>query len=79
MRNYARQLDADIVAVEEIENTAALVKVFPATDYIIEMSHRDNAQHTGFAIRKGITYTRQADYEDLNVSGGLRYGTVITV
>ena len=79
LQGYAHQLNADIIAVEEVENSEALAKVFPPSDYVIEMSHRQNAQRTGFAIRKGVAYERQPDYEALNVSGGLRYGTVILV
>jgi len=79
LADYAKKLDADIIAVQEVENSAALEKLFPGSEYNIEMSQRNNSQRTGFAIRKGIQYSRLPDYEDLNVSGGLRYGTVISV
>lgn len=99
-RDYAdlarrvRDLGADIVAFQEVENAAAARRVFPASEWSVEMSRRPPLEPTracwhrkgallghlatGFAIRKGIAYERHADLE---APGGSfqRRGTDITV
>lgn len=79
LNTYVQRLDADIIAVQEVENADALRKIFPQNEYNVEMSTRNNAQRTGFAIKKHIRYERLADYKALNTSGGLRYGTIIRI
>ncbi len=51
LRGYARQLDADIVAFEEVENAAAAARVFPADRYTIVMSQRPSSGRHGFCGR----------------------------
>lgn len=74
---YAKDLDADVIALQEVD-AGFVRKVFPPRRYRIELSHREDArQRTGFAIRRGIQYRRLPDYRDLRTKWGLRYGTVI--
>ena len=77
------ELGANIVAFQEVENEAAARRVFPASEWHVEMSGRPPMRRsrscwgkpearlghlaTGFAIRKGIRYRRNAD---LKVLGG---------
>lgn len=79
----ASDLDADIVALQEVENAEAVKRVF-GSNYQFEISTRRIPanrfqQRTGFAIRKGIKVTRNPDYKDLATTSGLRFGTDITV
>ena len=77
LAQYANDLDADVIALQEVD-TGFVRKVFPPQQYRIELSHRDDtSQRTGFAIRKGIRYRRLPDYRELGTKWGLRYGTVI--
>ena len=86
----------DIVAFQEVENRAAAHRVFPRSDWRVEMSSRPDTGPgpecrrqpgrrlgrlaTGFAIRRGIDYRRNADLEVLGeVSPFERWGTDITV
>lgn len=90
------ELDADIVALQEVENAAAAFRAFPATKWRVEMSARPPAEGsarcrqrpsarlghlaTGFAIRKGIVYRRNADYRALGFGNPFqRWGADITV
>ena len=74
---YANDLDADVIALQEID-TGFVRRVFPPQQYRIELSYRDDTrQRTGFAIRRGIRYRRLPDYRELSTKWGLRYGTVI--
>ena len=91
-----RELGFDIVAVQEVENEAAARRVFPGSDWHVEMSSRPDVGTglecrdrpgqrlghlaTGFAIRRGIAYRRNADLEILGEASHFeRRGTDITV
>ena len=76
-----REIDPDVVAFQEVENTAAALRAFPATHWRVEVSTRTETaatrecwglsgkylhhQATGFAIRKEIIYHRNGDLESL--------------
>ena len=90
------ELALDIVAFQEVENEAAAHRVFPRSNWHVEMSRRLDTgpgpecwrrpgqrlghQATGFAIRRGIAYHRNADLEVLGEARSFeRWGTDITV
>lgn len=79
LSRYADALNADIVALQEVEGEAAAARVFDPDEYDFFFSGRNHPQRTGFAVRKGLTVSQNADYDDLNVTGGLRHGTDITL
>ena len=79
LKDYAKDLEADIIALQEVDGMDAAQQVFNPEDYNFYFSSRNNPQRTGFAVSTGINVTQNPDYEALNVSGGLRYGTDITV
>ena len=90
-----REIDPDVVAFQEVENTAAALRVFPATHWRVEVSTRPETaatrkcwgpsgkylhhQATGFAIRKEIIYHRNEDLESLGAPSFQRWGTDITI
>lgn len=51
LRVYADQLNADVVAFEEVENAAAAARVFPPDRYTIVMSKRPSSGRHGFCAR----------------------------
>jgi endonuclease/exonuclease/phosphatase family metal-dependent hydrolase len=94
LANIATQLDADILAFQEVADRHAIAKVFTKNEYVFEFSRRQlESQRTdkhhakpwpqfvGFAIRKGIPYVRSADLQQLDLWGNksLRYGVDITL
>lgn len=79
LKDYAEDLEADIIALQEVDGAEAAQQIFDKEDYNFYFSSRNNRQRTGFAVRKEINVTQNPDYTALNVSGGLRYGTDITV
>ena len=48
LRGYADQLNADVIAFEEVENAAAAARVFPPDHYTIVMSQRPSSGRHGF-------------------------------
>lgn len=85
LSTYVSLLDADIIALQEVENAAAAAQIFNPNNYNFYFSDRNLPprerlrQRTGFAVVKGLTVSQNSDFTDLNVSGGLRHGTDITV
>jgi endonuclease/exonuclease/phosphatase family metal-dependent hydrolase len=92
---YAQTLNADIVALQEVQSEVALQRVFPASDWQYVVSTRpDNEayecrgldglfstpQRTAIVIRKGVNYKKNDDFTELALDNpGLRYGTSISI
>jgi endonuclease/exonuclease/phosphatase family metal-dependent hydrolase len=98
LRKYVRQLDADVIAIQEIGGEAAAARVFDPARYKVEVAQQrlragyecdrndpdsglSTPQLTGFAIRNGIDYKRNPDFEALDVSenNSLRSAVDITL
>jgi endonuclease/exonuclease/phosphatase family metal-dependent hydrolase len=67
---YARKLDADIVAFQEVENEAVARKVFRG--YRICMTQDGGVQHVGFAVRPGVPHRCGPVVDSLSVDGRTR-------
>lgn len=77
---YADRLDADVVALQEVDGPAAAARVFDPARYAFYFEPGDNLQRTGFAVRRGIPVTDDPDYVALRTGNDrLRAGAVITV
>ena len=83
MRAYAEQLQADVVAIEEVESVRAAERVFDPEQWVVLVEERMGsgrrgecggarggtltAQKTGFAVRRGVRLTRNPDVTSLQV------------
>ena len=76
LRRYAAQLAADIVALQEVDGPDAAAQVFPGYDYCF--SSRAHVQKNGFAIRRGLPYRCEPEYDDLSIGNAVRRGVVAT-
>jgi endonuclease/exonuclease/phosphatase family metal-dependent hydrolase len=83
LRGYAERLDADIVAIQEIDGEAAAARVFDPARYVIHLTSESDTQRPGFAVRRGLRMIRNADLVELDIRAGarrsLRRGADITV
>jgi endonuclease/exonuclease/phosphatase family metal-dependent hydrolase len=84
MRCYVRLFDPDILAVQEVDGEEALSRVVDTEVYDVHVDDRpkrslNGQQNTGFSVKRGLTVTRQSDFQALDISGdgSLRYGTRI--
>ena len=77
LARYARELDADVIAVQEVEDAATAARVFPG--YAFCLSTRNLTQKPGFAIRAGLRFRCGADYEALALDGHGRPGVQLVV
>ena len=79
LRDHARRLNADVIAVQEVENELALGRVFDSDHYAFFVSNRRSAQRTGFAVKKSLRTSRYPDVNAFNTSSGMRYGVDIGI
>ena len=83
LRGYAERLDADIVAIQEIDGEAAAARVFDPSRYVIHLTDETDTQRPGFAVRRTLRMIRNPDLAELDIRAGarrsLRRGADITV
>jgi endonuclease/exonuclease/phosphatase family metal-dependent hydrolase len=72
LARYARELDADVVALQEVDGPNAARLVFP--DYQFCFTGRRHVQNTGFAIRRGVPHRCGPDLRALSTGDSLRRG-----
>jgi exonuclease III len=94
LRTHAERLGAGVVAFQEVENLEAAARVFEPNRWTIVMSGRPETvregycrgttgptirrQDVGFAIRKGIPFSRNPDVQELGLGNpDLRWGVDI--
>ncbi|MFD2265413.1 endonuclease/exonuclease/phosphatase family protein [Lacibacterium aquatile] len=58
LARYAERLDADIIAIEEVENEAVARLVFDPTKYEIFLTNEQDHQRVGFAVRHGVVHQK---------------------
>lgn len=93
LAQYAASLDADIIALQEVQSKTALARVFPTEQWRFVVSQRPNneayecrglegqwstPQRTAFAIKKTVAFSEPAQFKALAMGNpGLRYGVQI--
>ncbi|MCC6717321.1 MAG: endonuclease/exonuclease/phosphatase family protein [Acetobacteraceae bacterium] len=83
LRQYAAQLAADVVALQEVEGPEAAATIFPPPDYVLHFTRDRVVQRVGFAVRRAWHFIANPDLVALNVTPGarnpLRAGADITL
>lgn len=77
MAHVAERLDADVVAVEEVDGAAAASQVF--RHYQFCFTGGREVQNTGFAIRRGLPYRCGPDLMALSLGDQLRRGAMLVL
>jgi endonuclease/exonuclease/phosphatase family metal-dependent hydrolase len=77
LARYAKQLNADVIALQEVDGPAAAALVFEG--YRFCFSARRHVQNTGFAIRPGIPHRCGQDLQTLSLNDSLRRGAELIV
>ena len=78
LAQYAHDLNADVVAIEEIDGFTAATKVFPREDYSIHLTHDHVTQRVGIAVRRSLHFDINPDITALSTNH-LRSGADITL
>ncbi|WP_421993157.1 endonuclease/exonuclease/phosphatase family protein [Roseococcus sp.] len=83
LADYARRLDADVLALQEVDGPEAAARILDPNDYRFFFPDERDIQRTGFAVRRSLRAIRNADLAELdpipNERFSLRRGTDITV
>ena len=77
MAHIARTLDADVVAVEEVDGPEAARQVFPGHEFCFTGGRV--VQNTGFAIRRGVPFRCGDDVMALSLGDELRRGATVVL
>ena len=72
LARYARQLDADVIALQEVDGIEAARLVFPGYEFCFSRSR--HLQNTGFAIRPGLPKQCGPDLVALSLTDTVRRG-----
>jgi endonuclease/exonuclease/phosphatase family metal-dependent hydrolase len=78
LAQYARDLNADVVAIEEVDGFPAASKVFSTEEYSIHMTGDRVVQRVGLVVRHGLRYDVNSDVTALSANH-LRSGADITL
>ncbi len=81
LRAYAVELDADVIAFQEVDYVETARRVFPTEAWSIHMSRDRVRQRVGFAVRRGLHYQVNPDITSiaLDPMAHLRSGVDITL
>jgi endonuclease/exonuclease/phosphatase family metal-dependent hydrolase len=81
LRGYAGELDADVIAVQEVDGPTIAARVFPPDKYAIQLSHDHVVQRVGIVVRRSIPYSANSDVTGLELGPGrqLRSGVDVTL
>jgi endonuclease/exonuclease/phosphatase family metal-dependent hydrolase len=74
---YARELDADVLAMEEVDGPGAASLILSGYDFCF--TSRANVQKNGVAIRRGIPHRCEPDFMPLSLGDRVRRGVVVTL
>lgn len=77
LARYARRLDADVIALQEVDGPEAARLVFPG--YSFCFTGRRALQNTGFAIRPGVQHRCGADARGISLDDTLRRGAELVL
>jgi endonuclease/exonuclease/phosphatase family metal-dependent hydrolase len=83
LAGYAARLNADLVAIQEVDGREVAARIFPPDRYSIHMTHDHVTQRVGLVVRQGIQYDINPDVPLVEGategSGTLRSGADITL
>lgn len=73
LADYARRLEADVVALQEVDGAEAAARVFDPRTHVFFFTRENDVQRTGFAVRRGITVTQNEDLSALDLAPNARF------
>jgi endonuclease/exonuclease/phosphatase family metal-dependent hydrolase len=77
LARYARQLNADVIALQEVDGVDAARLVFPGYEFCFSGSR--HLQNTGFAIRAGVPKRCAPDFTALSLDDSVRRGAALVL
>ncbi|WP_419729859.1 endonuclease/exonuclease/phosphatase family protein [Lichenicola sp.] len=68
LAGYALQLDASVVALEEVDDPALVARIFPPDRYRVLFTGDHVVQRVALAVRQGVGVTQNPDLQALDVA-----------
>ena len=68
LQGYADRLNADVIALQEVEGPDAARRVFSPSDYRFFFTAQSGSMRTGFAVKRHLNVIQNPDYSDLSVN-----------
>lgn len=78
LAQYAQELNADVVAIQEVDGFSVATKLFPRDQYSIHMTRDHVVQRVGIVVRRGLSYDQNPDLTAI-AENHLRSGADITL
>jgi len=78
LKRYASLLNADIIALQEVDGEEAAKRIFDSAEFDFHFAQGTSKQNVGFVVKKGIEWAPRTDLDALNV-GRVRPGVRITL
>jgi endonuclease/exonuclease/phosphatase family metal-dependent hydrolase len=78
LAQYVQELNADVVAIQEVDGFPAATKIFPRDLYSVHMTRDHVMQRVGIVVRRGLKYDMNPDVTAL-ATNHLRSGADITL
>jgi endonuclease/exonuclease/phosphatase family metal-dependent hydrolase len=69
LAGYAAQLDADVIAIQEVDGREIAARIFPPDRYSIRMTGDHVVQRVGLVVRRGLAYDVNPDDTALTLPG----------
>jgi endonuclease/exonuclease/phosphatase family metal-dependent hydrolase len=69
LAHYAAELDADVIAIQEVDGRDIAARIFPPDRYSIHMTRDHVVQQVGLVVRRGLKYDINPDDTALTVPG----------
>ncbi len=73
LRRYADALNADVIALEEVDGPGIAAALFPPDRYALFFTQDDVVQRVGLAVRRGLAVTRNPDLTGLDLYPDARF------
>ncbi len=73
LAGYARRLNADVVALQEVDGPEVAARVFDARNYSFVFAEENDVQRVGFALHRSLRVTRNPDLAALDVQARSRF------
>ncbi|MDE2515423.1 MAG: endonuclease/exonuclease/phosphatase family protein [Rhodospirillales bacterium] len=73
LAEYAARLNADVIAIEEVDGPAIAARIFPPARYAIHMTDDPVVQRVGLVVRRGIPFTANPDDTAIDPDPHARY------
>jgi endonuclease/exonuclease/phosphatase family metal-dependent hydrolase len=77
LARYAAELDADVIALQEVDGPEAAQLVFPGHSFCF--TSRPHLQNTGFAIRAGVPHRCGRDVDEIALGDSVRRGAELVL